>query len=710
VVNSRASEFRRLESQFGGYSTQIPIYGWQINALELPDELKNADLIYDINVFDDDYFSHSQLLQVEKQIVEHLKPGGLHVSEESDRHGFSSLMGNSEFGMETINAHIFARVELKQLPTAPVSEAIAPPHDQWPSYQPDPETAASNLEGLFHDFRRNIRIFAAKSHDYTTSNSLPRGDKFRNLDAKGATLLRRVNRNLSVKHHYLLRLQNFVGLKSMIEELRTFAAAFAVEPVKSWLHHLDKALELIDSKARTSRREELNLNPFLEERLGQYQDSRITFSASAESGYPPINASPFEIGRAIDNLIDNARRAIELAANGHIWVSTRYQADEQRCVLEIQDNGPGIELSMLPLIFKHEFTTKVVNEEDDLHGVGLSVVMNTMRTSGGILTVASRPGEGTVFILSWPAAPAGESLSEADMPPEDIPDFPALRPILAAIVDCYRISETLLLELQSHLEENDTDGARKTLGRFRIEIPILSVQIAKLSAGISNKSPEGRAVSNIGHSSTHVNGDALWLTHIWAKQDLVRLGEFKGAVAECLASVRDMLEVYGALAKRFPPAGPAEGAAMSRLTEIVASIRAALQSLNAFEPQRAYDGFTNLVGKFISPVMSTLDYLGRSRWSEERFADAQQLTINARGFLTLFASREAIQRTALKEAKTLGLNTNDYEVEIFLRDLAWASQHPYAMDQIVRLAEALDLQLAASQKALAGSAATLRAA
>ncbi len=77
---------------------------------------------------------------------------------------------------------------------------------------------------------------------------------------------------------------------------------------------------------------------------------------------------------------------------------------ESRILIEIQDNGLGIEQDNLTNIFSHGFTTK-----EDGHGFGLHSCANTIGEMGGEMRVASTGvGQGATFSIEIPFIPAVE--------------------------------------------------------------------------------------------------------------------------------------------------------------------------------------------------------------------------------------------------------------------------------------------------------------
>jgi signal transduction histidine kinase len=64
----------------------------------------------------------------------------------------------------------------------------------------------------------------------------------------------------------------------------------------------------------------------------------------------------------------------------------------------IRDTGEGIPADRLPLIFEPFYTSK-----EEGTGLGLSITHNIVSDHGGRIEVSSRPGEGSVFVLCFPA-------------------------------------------------------------------------------------------------------------------------------------------------------------------------------------------------------------------------------------------------------------------------------------------------------------------
>ena len=75
----------------------------------------------------------------------------------------------------------------------------------------------------------------------------------------------------------------------------------------------------------------------------------------------------------------------------------------EHVVIEVGDNGGGMDESTLARIFDPFFSTKFVGR-----GLGLAAVQGILRGHKGGADVKSAPGKGSVFTLYLPVAASGE--------------------------------------------------------------------------------------------------------------------------------------------------------------------------------------------------------------------------------------------------------------------------------------------------------------
>ncbi len=120
------------------------------------------------------------------------------------------------------------------------------------------------------------------------------------------------------------------------------------------------------------------------------------------------------------NLIQNAeaaiasrregktRASVPQRARGEIAITTRWQGDPDRILVEVTDNGSGLRDEDLPRVFDPFFTTREVGQGT---GLGLSVCYGIVREHGGQITARNAEVGGAVFTIELPVM--AESLVSA---------------------------------------------------------------------------------------------------------------------------------------------------------------------------------------------------------------------------------------------------------------------------------------------------------
>ncbi|CAD6527529.1 sensor histidine kinase [Paraburkholderia metrosideri] len=97
------------------------------------------------------------------------------------------------------------------------------------------------------------------------------------------------------------------------------------------------------------------------------------------------------------NLLKNAFHAIRIAGDGQIVISAVQQDDF--CVLQFRDTGPGIAPEVLPRIFDAFYSTK---QHGNGAGMGLAFCRRATELLGGSIDCSSVPGLHTTFTVRLP--------------------------------------------------------------------------------------------------------------------------------------------------------------------------------------------------------------------------------------------------------------------------------------------------------------------
>lgn len=187
------------------------------------------------------------------------------------------------------------------------------------------------------------------------------------------------------------------------------------EAAASLVRNLQRAGELIASFKQvavdqtTSARRRFALDEVVREIILTLSPALKKMPWKIESDVPLgiwLESYPGPLGQVLTNLINNAvLHAFDGLPVGMIRIGARL-LDESSVQLTLADDGNGILPEHLPRIFDPFFTTRMGRGGT---GLGLSICHNIVENIlGGRVSVASTPGQGTVFTLTLPlVAPVG---------------------------------------------------------------------------------------------------------------------------------------------------------------------------------------------------------------------------------------------------------------------------------------------------------------
>jgi signal transduction histidine kinase len=119
----------------------------------------------------------------------------------------------------------------------------------------------------------------------------------------------------------------------------------------------------------------------------------------AGEGLPALEGDQALLQRAVDNLLDNARKYSEADQP----VALRASAGDGRLVVEVQDRGIGIDPADLPKLFTPFFRTdRSRSRASGGVGLGLAMAKRIVEAHGGTISAESRSNAGTTFRVTLP--------------------------------------------------------------------------------------------------------------------------------------------------------------------------------------------------------------------------------------------------------------------------------------------------------------------
>ena len=158
---------------------------------------------------------------------------------------------------------------------------------------------------------------------------------------------------------------------------------------------------LVFARARPGKAHVQSAEPMLAEVVEVLGPASKAASVSLEMRYDPdapeVRIDPELLRQAFMNLGLNAIQALQPGGGGVLRFSGRRDGDD--LVIQVQDDGPGMDEETRAKVFEPFYTTKATGT-----GLGLAIVRQAVEAHGGSVSVESRPGAGATFTLRLPGA------------------------------------------------------------------------------------------------------------------------------------------------------------------------------------------------------------------------------------------------------------------------------------------------------------------
>jgi nitrogen fixation/metabolism regulation signal transduction histidine kinase len=148
----------------------------------------------------------------------------------------------------------------------------------------------------------------------------------------------------------------------------------------------------------------IDLNEIVRSALSLYQGA-IKVESRLSKDLPELDGDKGQLTQVLLNLVENARDALGAdlqssgRGNGHITVTTKRGEANDRVLLIVEDNGPGVPADLKDKIFAPYFTTKQAKGGT---GLGLAIVHRIVSDHGGRITLSDAPDHGARFTIELP--------------------------------------------------------------------------------------------------------------------------------------------------------------------------------------------------------------------------------------------------------------------------------------------------------------------
>jgi two-component system sensor histidine kinase KdpD len=216
----------------------------------------------------------------------------------------------------------------------------------------------------------------------------------------------------SISHDLRTPLVTISGvLGSMLDEDQHFDQATARQLLATAFDEAGRLNRLVGSLLDMTRLEAGALKPNLlpcdveeligcavgavEQRLGDH-----TLTTAVEPELPPVRADIVLLTQALVNLLDNAVKYSPATAE----ISLAARKEQERLVISVSDNGPGVPPGEEERIFD-KFHRLSVPEHGGGTGLGLSIVKGIVEAHNGSVVATNREGGGLTVAVLLPLEP-----------------------------------------------------------------------------------------------------------------------------------------------------------------------------------------------------------------------------------------------------------------------------------------------------------------
>ncbi|WP_423186679.1 sensor histidine kinase [Alishewanella sp. d11] len=219
--------------------------------------------------------------------------------------------------------------------------------------------------------------------------------KLATIGQLSASINHEINQPLTAMHSYLQNAQ------LLLQKARYSELADNLEKIRQMLlrlNHIVKQFKGFSRKAGNNP-EPVKLSTLVQNALGilqpiiKQQQVQITLLETSASS---VKVDPLQLEQVLVNLLGNAIQATEQSQEPRLKIEI--SQTQTAALLQIHDNGPGIQPHVMEHLFEPFFTTK----QGSGLGLGLSISRQIVQSYHGNLHIENHPAGGVIVTLTLP--------------------------------------------------------------------------------------------------------------------------------------------------------------------------------------------------------------------------------------------------------------------------------------------------------------------
>lgn len=192
-----------------------------------------------------------------------------------------------------------------------------------------------------------------------------------------------------------------IGLEELCEDMEEI-----IQAIHTGAERINLVVANLKDFARIDESDQaapVQINEVIETTLwivgAQLRKSIAEINIKLADNLPEIRGHFQKLEQVVANLVVNAANAIPIREKGRLTITTRHVDRLKSILIEIEDNGIGMEPKVLDRIFDPFFTTR---RNAGGTGLGLSVSYGLVQEHKGLIGVHSRRGIGSRFTVFLP--------------------------------------------------------------------------------------------------------------------------------------------------------------------------------------------------------------------------------------------------------------------------------------------------------------------
>lgn len=193
------------------------------------------------------------------------------------------------------------------------------------------------------------------------------------------------------------KINSQLNFQKLLDEIMDLAVALLRAEKGLILFQNKKSMEMDVKVARAPDKRTIDIHEGIDSTLGilkhLHKDSIEIIKDYGD--IPPLFCRASQLNQVFMNVLENAIQAIK--DKGTITIKT--SLEHNTIFIEISDTGTGISSENLEKIFDPGFTRKGVGVGT---GLGLSITYKIVEDQGGTISVDSKLGKGTRFVIKLP--------------------------------------------------------------------------------------------------------------------------------------------------------------------------------------------------------------------------------------------------------------------------------------------------------------------